>query len=190
MKIKKMTLLKNVESNSSFDEILYVSLSDQKMHHIKADKIIGTYIISSSRYGIGNQSGSQKTPLGLHRIKEKIGDDTPLNGRMEGRVFHGEIATIYTDQTKSMTDDVTTRILYLEGLEEGKNKGEGVDSYERYIYIHGTSEEGFLGRPASHGCIRMKNIEILELYDKVKINTLVYISSSMDSLKELRKVIK
>ena len=183
-----MTLFDYFKSNLTFDEILYVSISDQKMHYIKNRKIVESYTISSAKSGVGSQSGSQKTPLGLHRIKEKIGDKTPLNGRMKGRVFHGEMATIYTDQTKSKTDDVTTRILYLEGLEEGKNKGEGIDSYERYIYIHGTSEEGYLGRPASHGCIRMKNTDILELYDKIKINTLVYISSSMDELKELWKV--
>ena len=94
---------------------------------------------------------------------------------MIGRVYSGQIATIYTDQTKSKTDDVTSRILWLEGLEKGLNKGAEIDSYKRYIYIHGTSEEGRLGTPASHGCIRMKNKEVIELYDKIKIGTLVLI---------------
>ena len=138
-------------------------------------KIIKTYVISSSSYGVGSKAGSNKTPLGLHRIKEKFGDNTPINGRMIGRVYYWQIATIYTDQTKSKTDDVTSRILWLEGLEKGLNKGEGIDSYKRYIYIHGTSEEGRLGTPASHGCIRMKNKEMIELYDKIKIGTLVLI---------------
>ncbi len=78
---------------------------------------------------------------------------------MIGRVFYGKITTIYTGNSKSKTDDVLSRILWLDGMEEGLNKGDGIDSYSRYIYIHGTSEEGQLGKPASHGCIRMKNKE-------------------------------
>ena len=158
-----------------FDELLFISVSEQKMHHIKDEKIIKTYIISTSAYGIGNQSGSNKTPEGLHKVAEKHGDNTPLNGRMIGRVFYGQIATIYTDQSKSKTDDVTSRVLWLDGIEKGKNKGEGIDSYKRYIYIHGTSEEGRLGTPSSHGCIRMRNKDVIELYKKIKIGTLVLI---------------
>ena len=159
----------------SFDEVLYVNIVKQTMHHIKKHKIVKTYVISSSSYGVGSEAGSYKTPLGLHRIKEKFGDKTPINGKMIGRVYYGQIATIYTDQTKSKTDDVTSRIFWLEGLEKGLNKGEGISSYKRYIYIHGTSEEGRLGTPASDGCIRMKNKEVIELYDKIKIGTLVLI---------------
>jgi len=94
---------------------------------------------------------------------------------MIGRVFYGQIATLYNDKTKSKTDDVTSRIFWLEGLEIGKNKGEGIDSYKRYIYIHGTSEEGRLGEPASHGCIRMKNKEVIDLYKLIEVGTLVLI---------------
>ena len=94
---------------------------------------------------------------------------------MVGRIFYGNIATIYNDTTKSKTDDVTSRVLWLEGLENGVNKGNNIDSFKRYIYIHGTSEEGRLGEPASHGCIRMKNKEVIELYKKIKIGTLVLI---------------
>ena len=94
---------------------------------------------------------------------------------MTGRVFNGKIATIYRDTTRSKTDDVTSRVLWLEGLENGVNKGDNIDSFKRYIYIHGTSEEGRLGEPASHGCIRMKNKEVIELYKKIKIGTLVLI---------------
>ena len=159
----------------SFDEVLYVNIVKQRMYHIKEHNIVKTYVISSSSYGVGSKSGSYKTPLGLHRIKEKFGDKTPRNGKMIGRVYYGQIATIYTDQTKSKTDDVTSRIFWLEGLEDGLNKGKGINSYKRYIYIHGTSEEGRLGTPASHGCIRMKNKEVIELYDKIKIGTLVLI---------------
>ena len=161
--------------NKSFNEVLFVNITEQKMYHIKEGKIVKTYVISSSSYGVGNKAGSNKTPIGLHKVKQKFGEKTPINGKMIGRVFYGNIATIYTDNTKSKTDDVCSRILWLVGLEEGLNKGEGIDSYNRYIYIHGTSEEGRLGKPASHGCIRMKNKEVIELYEKIKIGTLVLI---------------
>ena len=157
------------------NEILYVSIKEQKLYHIQNDSIINEYIISSSAYGIGSEAGSNKTPIGLHRIAAKFGTKTPINGRMTGRVFYGDIATIYTDDTKSKTDDITSRIFWLEGMEKGKNKGKGIDSYKRYIYIHGTSEEGRLGKPASHGCIRMKNKEVIDLYKLIEVGTLVLI---------------
>jgi len=160
---------------TDYSELLFVSIENQKMYHIKEGAIVKKYIISSSEYGTGSEAGSNKTPLGLHKVKEKYGDETPINGRMIGRVFYGQIATLYNDTTKSKTDDVTSRIFWLEGLEKGKNKGEGIDSYKRYIYIHGTSEEGRLGRPASHGCIRMKNNEVIDLYKTIAIGTLVLI---------------
>ena len=165
-----------LDSKNAFaNEVLYVSIKQQKLYHIQNDSIIKEYIISSSAYGIGSKAGSNKTPIGLHSIKEKYGDNTPINGRMTGRVFYGDIATIYTDETKSKTDDVTSRIFWLEGMEKGKNKGKGIDSFSRYIYIHGTSEEGRLGKPASHGCIRMKNKEVIDLYKLIEVGTLVLI---------------
>ena len=161
--------------STDYSELLFVSIKNQKMYHIKEGAIVKKYIISSSEYGTGSEAGSNKTPLGLHKVKEKYGDETPINGRMIGRVFYGQIATLYNDKTKSKTDDLTSRIFWLEGLENGKNKGEGIDSYKRYIYIHGTSEEGRLGTPASHGCIRMKNNEVIDLYKTIAIGTLVLI---------------
>ena len=161
--------------STDYSELLFVSIENQKMYHIKEGAIVKKYIISSSEYGTGSEAGSNKTPLGLHKVKEKYGAKTPINGRMIGRVFYGQIATLYNDKTKSKTDDVTSRIFWLEGLENGKNKGEGIDSYKRYIYIHGTSEEGRLGTPASHGCIRMKNNEVIDLYKTIAIGTLVLI---------------
>ena len=170
-------IIKKAESYlaEDFQELVFISIKKQKLYHIKNNKIVNKYIISSSKYGVGNQEGSNKTPLGLHKIKEKHGEKTPINGRMIGRIFYGNIAEIYTDKTESKTDDITTRILWLEGLEKGKNLGPGIDSYERYIYIHGTSEEGKLGEPASNGCIRMKNKDIFDLYKRLEVGTLVLI---------------
>ena len=161
--------------NTLSEEVIYISIKQQKLYHIQNNTIIKEYIISSSAFGIGSKAGSNKTPIGLHCIKEKYGGKTPLNGEMRERVFQGNIATIYNDQTKSKTDDITSRILWLEGLEKGKNSGKGIDSFDRYIYIHGTSEEGRLGKPASHGCIRMKNKEVIDLYKIVEVGTLVLI---------------
>ncbi len=175
---KIITIAKNYIENKckkTYSEVLFVSVAEQKMYHIEEDKILNSYVISSSSYGVGNKAGSNKTPLGLHKVKDKFGNETPLNGRMVGRVFYGQIAKVYSDNTKSKTDDITSRILWLDGLEDELNKGEGIDSYKRFIYIHGTSEEGRLGTPASHGCIRMKNKAVIELYDKINIGTLVLI---------------
>ena len=158
-----------------YKELLYVSVKTQKMHHIINNKIVKTYVISSADKGVGNTNNSHQPPIGLHSVKEKPGDKTPLFGRMIGRVFYGQIATIHNDSSRSKTDDVTTRVLWLSGEEDGINKGGNVDSYRRYIYIHGTSEEGRLGIPASHGCIRMKNTEVLELYNKIALGTKVLI---------------
>ena len=161
--------------NSNLSELLFVSIKEQEMYHIKKGKIIKSYIISTSEYGEGSNVGSNQTPLGLHKIKSKFGEETPINGRMIGRVFYGEIANIYTDKTRSEEDDITSRIFWLQGMEKGKNQGQGIDSYDRFIYIHGTSEEGRLGSPASHGCIRMKNKDVIDLYKIIEVGTLVLI---------------
>ncbi len=168
-------LVKNYLNKDYLKEILFVNIDEQKLYYIKKNKIIKEYYISSSINGKGNKSGSNKTPLGLHSIKFKIGDNTPIYGKMIGRVFTGEIAKIYKDKTKSETDDITSRIMWLEGLEKEKNKGTNIDSFKRYIYIHGTSEEGYIGTPASHGCIRMKNKDVIDLYNKIEVGILVLI---------------
>tara|TARA_B110000259_G_C13914455_1_gene362247 strand:+ start:254 stop:844 length:591 start_codon:yes stop_codon:yes gene_type:complete len=161
----------NIENKT----IIFVSIDAQKLYLIKKNIIIKSYSISSSEYGIGNKNGSNKTPLGLHTIARKIGEKTPINGRMIARVFTGATSIIYLDGSRSKTDDITSRILWLQGEEDGINKGENIDSFKRYIYIHGTSEEGLIGQPASHGCIRLKNKDVIDLYKDVAIGTLVLI---------------
>jgi len=166
---------KDYLSIKKIDNLVLVSIKDQKLFLIKNDLIYKTYLISSSKYGIGNESGSHKTPIGLHQVNKKIGENTPIFGRMIGRKYYGNIAEIYHDTTQSKTDDITSRILWLKGMEKGINKGDGIDSYERYIYIHGTSEEGRIGHPNSNGCIRMLNKDIINLYNNVEVGTLVLI---------------
>ncbi len=166
---------KDYLSIEKIDNLVLVSLKDQKLYLIKNDLIYKSYLISSSKYGIGNKSGSNKTPIGLHKINKKIGDKTPIFGRMIGRKYYGKIAKIYHDTTQSKTDDITSRILWLEGMEKGINKGGDIDSFKRYIYIHGTSEEGRIGYPNSNGCIRMLNKDVINLYNNVEVGTLVLI---------------
>ena len=157
------------------DTMLVVSLKEQCMYLLHGDSVVKEYRISGAALGAGNKSGSNQTPIGLHRVKERYGDTVPLGGIMKSRVFTGEIATIYTDSTDVDDDYVTTRVMWLEGLQPGINRGGNVDSYNRYIYIHGTPEEGLIGQPASHGCIRMYNREVAELYEHSPVGRLVLI---------------
>ena len=152
-----------------------VSVANQMLYLIENEQILHQYPVSTSVYGIGSEAGSNKTPLGKHKILNKIGDGAPLGAIFKSRINTGRVAALYTDNTDLEEDDVTTRILRLTGLEPGKNQGPGVDSFARYIYIHGTPEEGLIGRPASHGCIRMKNTDVIELFDLVREGTLVMI---------------
>ncbi|WP_330925905.1 L,D-transpeptidase [Candidatus Sororendozoicomonas aggregata] len=154
---------------------IVVNISKQKLFLMNKGKIIRSFDVSTAYHGIGNKSGSHKTPLGKHRIKYKIGDGVPIGGIFKGRKYIHQIATIHKDKTDIPEDLITTRILSLEGLEPGLNKGKGIDSFERHIYIHGTSEEGLIGHPASEGCVRMRNADVLALYNLVHEGTLVYI---------------
>ncbi|MEE9302361.1 MAG: L,D-transpeptidase [Thiotrichaceae bacterium] len=172
------------KENNSVDDFLLVSVLRQTLFHIIEGAIVDSYPVSTAIAGVGNTEGSGKTPLGVHRIAEKIGDNAEYGELFKARVSTNNIATILTtDGQFSDIDAITTRILWLDGLELGNNKGTSlvkgkhikVDSYQRYIYIHGTDEEWRLGRSAYHGCIRMANHAISELYDKVYVNTLVVI---------------
>ena len=129
---------------------------------------LAVYPISTSKYGAGCENGSEKTPLGLHRIKDMIGGAMPINEVFINRMPHGSLDEC-VDRGVDLPDDViTSRIMWLDGMQPGMNKGSYVDTYQRYIYIHGTSEEDKIGQPASIGCIRMLNKDIVELYRKVE----------------------
>ena len=138
--------------------------------HLGGYTFIKEYRCSTSKFGIGQIAGSNCTPLGLHRIAEKIGGGWPV-----GTVFKGRQPVGFTWQGMPLAS-ITTRILWLEGLEPGFNRGGNVDSHARYIYIHGTGDEPTLGRPASHGCIHLAADDLIPLYDKLPVGTLVWIS--------------
>jgi UDP-N-acetylmuramate--alanine ligase len=152
------------------ERYLVVSIETQTLLVCKNDLIIERYNASTSRFGNGNRENSLKTPLGVHRIKEKFGSGAPA-----GRIFRDREDTGEDWDHKQTGDNlILTRILRLEGLEQGINKGPGVDSYERYIYIHGTGREDRIGTPLSHGCVCLRNHDIIRLFDTVKEGTLVY----------------
>ena len=162
-------------SGLSSAEIL-VDISQQRLFLLdNTGDLVISYPISSSSYGEGQIENSYKTPLGNHIIKEKIGTDAPKNIIFKERINTGKLAEIYHDDYDSEDDHVTSRILWLEGTEEGFNKGGNVDSFYRYIYIHGTPEEGLIGEKASHGCIRMFNQDVIELFSLVEKGTKVNI---------------
>jgi len=151
---------------------LRIKISSQILQVYLGDKIKSKYKISTSKYGAGNKAGSNKTPLGLHRIVSKIGRNACIGTIFKRRRNTGKIVRF----SNYSSDLITTRILRLEGLEKSVNKGKGIDSFRRCIYIHGTPEEKLIGKPASHGCIRMKNRDIIHLFEIIKRGTRVLIS--------------
>lgn len=169
------TLAKKYLKNYSQKKVLVIDISEQRLYLVDDIEIVKSFPISSSKFGEGSIENSYKTPLGLHEIKDKIGYNVEKNNIFSSRINTMKPAEIITKSVDSENDFITSRIMWLDGLEYGKNKGEGIDSYSRYIYIHGTHEEGLIGSKASHGCIRMFNNDVIELFDEVKEGTYVLI---------------
>ena len=142
-------------------QYIALSIDIQRLLFIRDNSILADYPVSTGKNGIGNQSGSGKTPLGLHRIIQKIGHASPLFAIFTDRIDTGAIWT-----PSQPGDFVLTRILRLEGCEGGINRGAGIDTFERYIYIHGSSHENLIGTPQSHGCITLRNTDIIQLFDQ------------------------
>ncbi|MEE1265570.1 MAG: L,D-transpeptidase [Akkermansia sp.] len=135
-----------------------VTLSDQKLTVFKAGKKVKDYSISSSKFGIGNKNGSHQTPLGLHAISQKNGEGQPTGMVFKGCKPTGEVV----DVDAAGRDPVVTRVIQLAGMEQNNHS-----THRRRIYIHGTPEERYIGRPASYGCIRMKSDDIVDLFGRV-----------------------
>ncbi len=157
------------------EQLIFVDIETQQLFLLNKGKLSKNYLISSSYYGTGSKENSLRTPLGRHEIYKKLGENLPINAILKGRVWNGAVAEIIREPIDTEFDHVTSRILWLDGLEIGKNKGKGIDSRERYIYIHGTAEEGLIGKPASDGCIRMYNRDVIELFDLVDEKAQVWI---------------
>ncbi|MFV2032746.1 MAG: L,D-transpeptidase family protein [Gammaproteobacteria bacterium] len=153
--------------------IVLIDSRTQRLHSIDIEQEENTsYPVSTAANGLGNREESYKTPFGILRIKQKIGGGEPAGTVFEGRKPSGRISN-KTDNRQQ--DEITSRILWLDGMEQGFNKGRGYDTFSRYIYIHGTSDEKRIGQPVSEGCIRMKNEDVIDLFDRVLVNDLVVI---------------
>ena len=142
-----------------------VSVRDQRLTLTRDGEELRSYPISTSRFGIGTEEDSLKTPLGRFRIVEKIGD-----GAAPGTIFKARVALGPDDPPPDTEDFVTSRILWLDGVDE-----HNANTRDRFIYIHGTKHEDEIGTPASHGCIRMRNADVIELFELVDETTQVVI---------------
>ena len=158
-----------------FDSYLDICIATQQLLVIKNKQIIKNYSVSTAKNGAGELKGSYCTPRGWHRIRAKIGATAPLYSVFKARRATGEIYTPELGAQYPRRDWILTRILWLGGLEPHKNRYGKVDSTWRYIYLHGTPDELMDGTPQSHGCIRMHNADIIELFNTVPVGMRVFI---------------
>jgi lipoprotein-anchoring transpeptidase ErfK/SrfK len=146
---------------------IHISIRDQRLTLKENETPIRSYPVSTSRFGIGTEMGSMKTPTGRFRVAEKIGGDMP-----SGTVFQSRVALKPVDPVPPTEDLVMSRILWLDGLDE-----QNANTRDRFIYIHGTKHEHKIGTPASGGCVRMRNADVVELFDLVDEGTPVVIET-------------
>ena len=136
---------------------IHISIRDQRLTLKEGETLVRTYPVSTSRFGIGTEEDSMKTPIGRFRVAEKIGDGLPSD-----TVFQSRVPLKADDPLPPTEDLVMSRILWLGGLDE-----HNTNTRDRFIYIHGTKHEDKIGNPASHGCVRMRNADVIELFDLV-----------------------
>lgn len=153
-----------------------ICIGEQTLRLLDGSECVACYSVSTALNGPGNESGSGKTPLGLHRIRAKIGSEQPANAVFVGRRPTGEIYSPELAEQFPKRDWILSRILWLCGCERGVNRLGNVDSQRRFIYIHGTPDTEPMGEPRSHGCIRMRNADVIALFERVPAGTAVQIS--------------
>ena len=155
------------------DRFILVDAAAQKLYCYQQDVLIDTYVVSTGKNGLGERLGSGCTPRGWHAIHAVLGLDAPIHSVFVSRQRTGEIYSAAFAHANPGKDWILTRILQLDGLEPGRNRGGDVDTLSRYIYIHGTSDEVTLGTPVSKGCIRMSNTDVIDLAQWVSVGTRV-----------------
>jgi lipoprotein-anchoring transpeptidase ErfK/SrfK len=156
------------------DADIVIDLAEQILYLPKQQQ---RYLISSGKNGMGETENSGKTPRGWHKVAAKFGDQAPINAVFTARQATGEIYSAALAAEFPERDWILSRILWLQGLEAGVNAGPGVDTFNRYIYIHGTPDTEMMGVPLSHGCIRMRNLDVVAVYAQIPVHALVYISA-------------
>lgn len=154
---------------------LRVSIPEQRLWLLRDGIVEQEYLVSTALNGAGEKNGSGRTPRGKHRIRIKIGANAPVGAVFVGRRPTGEIYSEELAKQFPQRDWILSRILWLTGRESGRNRGGQVDSLRRYIYIHGTPDSEPMGEPLSHGCVRMRNTDLVDLFDRVKTGDTVEI---------------
>ena len=156
------------------ERVLLVQIASQTLQLMRNGEVVKTYAVSTSARPPSNRRGSLGTPRGLHTIAERIGAGQPPGMVFRGRVPTGRHFSELSDE-ENRGNLVTTRILWLRGLEPGVNQGGDVDSHERYIYLHGTNHEECIGTPISGGCVLLRSLDLIELFEVVRAGDLVLI---------------
>ncbi|MEQ3636690.1 L,D-transpeptidase [Alcanivorax sp.] len=154
---------------------LIINLSEQWLA-LRGGQTTDRFTISSAANGAGEAMGSGATPRGIHVVRARFGAGLPPGAVLMGRKFSGEVFNAQLGARFPERDWVLSRILWLGGLEPGRNLGGDVDSFRRFIYIHGAPDGEPMGTPASHGCIRMRNDAVIRLFDQVPVGTRVTIT--------------
>ena len=158
------------------ERVLVVRISTATLQFFRGGALVRGYIISTSKRPPSNVKNSLGTPRGLHEIAERIGAGQPPGMVFKSRVPTGRHFSEVLAREPDNENLITSRILWLRGLEPGVNRGGNVDTYERYVYIHGTNHDERIGEPLSAGCVLMRNLEIVELYEEVRVGDLVLIT--------------
>lgn len=157
--------------------VIEVNIKKQELTLYKEGLLVASYPISTAKNGVGQQYGSMQTPLGRHHICAKIGEGAPVGTVFRARIPTGEIYTPELEAAQTQHKDwIITRILWLEGLEEGLNRGGSVDSKARKIYIHASPDSRPMGAPYSHGCICLHNQDMMNLFEQVSVGVTVNIT--------------
>ena len=158
------------------ERLIRIRVPDQRLELLEDGAVAASYPVSTARNGLGERRGSGCTPRGWHRIRIKIGAGLPLNAVFVGRRPTGEIYSSDLAASYPERDWILTRILWLTGLETGFNRGGDRDTLRRFIYLHGCPDEAPMGIPLSHGCIRLRNPDLLELFDRVEAGDRVFVA--------------
>ena len=156
--------------------LISISIPEQRLTLLEQEAVVASYAVSTARNGPGERRGSGCTPCGWHRIRIRVGAGQPLNTVFVGRRPTGEIYDVELAARHPQRDWILTRILWLTGLEPGRNRGGECDTLRRFVYIHGCPDTAPMGVPLSHGCIRMRNRDVWDLFERVAAGDRVFIA--------------
>lgn len=165
----------------SFFDLLLISITDQRLYAYSKERCVITFEISTALNGAGERKGSGCTPRGWHQVRARIGEGLPRAAVLRGRRWTEEICSPELQRAQPERDWILTRILWLSGLEPGRNRLGECDTFARYIYIHGTPDSEPMGVPRSHGCVRVRNDDLLELFSRTPLHCLVLIQEEPHS---------